>query len=205
MNPGIAYVAVVTVLAACAGVVSSLVINWFKTGQPSTEMALNGALAGLVAITAGTANVTPIGGILIGLIAGLVLVYGLDFVERVLRVDDPVGAVAVHGLNGVWGTIAIGFFASENAGIMTDMGAVNGLFYGGGFAQLGIQTLGTLVVSAWAFITMSVVFYLMKITIGIRVSTKEELEGLDISEHGTTSYPEFGPVAKEVLTAVTTD
>jgi Amt family ammonium transporter len=205
MNPGIAYIAVVTVLAACAGVVSSLVINWFKTGQPSTEMALNGALAGLVAITAGTANVTPIGGILIGLIAGLVLVYGLDFVERVLRVDDPVGAVAVHGLNGVWGTIAIGFFASENAGIMTDMGAVNGLFYGGGFAQLGIQTLGTLVVSAWAFITMSVVFYLMKITIGIRVSTKEELEGLDISEHGTTSYPEFGPVAKEVLTAVTTD
>jgi Amt family ammonium transporter len=165
-------------------------------------MALNGALAGLVAITAGTANVTPIGGILIGLIAGVVLVYGIDFVEQVLRVDDPVGAVAVHALNGVWGTVAIGLFASANAGIMTDMGAVNGLFYGGGFSQLGIQLLGTLVISAWSFGTMVATFYLMKVTIGIRVSVKEELEGLDISEHGTTSYPEFGPVAKDVLTAV---
>ena len=202
MNPGIAYVAVVTVLAASSGVMSALIVNWFKTGQPSTEMALNGALAGLVAITAGTANVTPIGGILIGLIAGVVLVYGIDFVERVLRVDDPVGAVAVHAFNGVWGTVAIGLFASANAGIMTDMGAVNGLFYGGGFGQLGIQLLGTLVISAWSFGTMTATFYLMKITIGIRVSVKEELEGLDISEHGTTSYPEFGPIAKDVLTAV---
>jgi Amt family ammonium transporter len=202
MNPGIAYVAVVTVLAASSGVMSALIVNWFKTGQPSTEMALNGALAGLVAITAGTANVTPIGGILIGLIAGVVLVYGIDFVEQVLRVDDPVGAVAVHALNGVWGTVAIGLFASANAGIMTDMGAVNGLFYGGGFSQLGIQLLGTLVISAWSFGTMVATFYLMKVTIGIRVSVKEELEGLDISEHGTTSYPEFGPVAKDVLTAV---
>ena len=202
MNPGIGYVAVVTVLAASSGVMSALIVNWFKTGQPSTEMALNGALAGLVAITAGTANVTPIGGILIGLIAGVVLVYGIDFVERVLRVDDPVGAVAVHAFNGVWGTVAIGLFASANAGIMTDMGAVNGLFYGGGFGQLGIQLLGTLVISAWSFGTMAATFYLMKITIGIRVSVKEELEGLDISEHGTTSYPEFGPIAKDVLTAV---
>jgi Amt family ammonium transporter len=191
MNPGIAYVAVVTVLAGCSGVMSALVVNWFKTGQPSTEMALNGALAGLVAITAGTANVTPIGGILIGLIAGFVLVYGIDFVEYVLRVDDPVGAVAVHALNGVWGTVAVG----------TDMGAVNGLFYGGGFTQLGIQLLGTLVISAWSFGTMTAMFYLLKITVGIRVTVKEELEGLDISEHGTTSYPEFGPVAKDVLTA----
>jgi Amt family ammonium transporter len=204
MNPGIAYVAVVTVLAASSGVMSALVVNWFKTGQPSTEMALNGALAGLVAITAGTANVTPIGGILIGLISGFVLVYGLDFVERVLRVDDPVGAVAVHALNGVWGTVAVGLFASANAGIMTDMGAVNGLFYGGGFSQLGIQLLGTVAISAWSFGTMAAMFYLLKVTVGIRVSVKEELEGLDISEHGTTSYPEFGPVAKDVLTAAST-
>jgi len=192
MNPGIAYIAVTTTLAASAGVVSALIVNWFKTGKPSTEMALNGALAGLVAITAGTANVTPIGAILIGFIAGPVLVYGMAFVERVLKVDDPVGAVAVHGFNGIWGTIGVGLFAAPAAGVMTDMGAVAGVFYGGGFGQLGIQVLGTLMISAWSFSTMYLLFYVLRATIGIRVTEKEELEGLDISEHGTSSYPEFG-------------
>lgn len=201
MNPGIAYVAVTTTLAASSGVVSALIINWVKAGHPSTEMALNGALAGLVAITAGTANVTPVGAIFIGMVAGAVLVYGIDFVERVLKVDDPVGAVAVHGLNGMWGTIAIGLFAHPDAGALTDMGAVAGLFYGGGVAQLGIQLLGTVAISAWAFVTMGVLFYLMKITIGIRVPEKEEIAGLDISEHFTTSYPEFGPAAADALSA----
>ena len=195
MNPGIAYVAVTTTLAAAAAVVSSLIVNWVKTGKPSTEMALNGALAGLVAITAGCANVTPIGAIIIGLIAGPVLVYGIDLIEKVLKVDDPVGAVAVHGLNGIWGTVAIGLFAAPTAGALTDMGEIAGLFYGGGFTQLGIQLLGTLAVSAWAFGTMYALFFVLKSTIGIRVSEKEELEGLDMSEHGTTSYPEFGPHA----------
>ncbi|WP_420628759.1 ammonium transporter [Candidatus Leptofilum sp.] len=199
MNPGIAFVAVTTTLAASAGTVSALLVNWHKAGHPSTEMALNGALAGLVAITAGTANVTPIGAIVIGLIAGPVLVYGINFVERVLKVDDPVGAVAVHGFNGLWGTVAVGLFAYPAAGTLTNMGAVAGLFYGGGVAQLGIQLLGTAVISAWAFGTMGALFYLMKITIGIRVSAEEEMEGLDISEHFTTSYPEFGPAAKEAI------
>lgn len=197
MNPGIAYIAVTTTMAASSGLLSALIINWIRTGKPSTEMALNGALAGLVAITAGTANVEPLGAIAIGLIAGPVLIYGLELIEKVLRVDDPVGAVAVHGLNGVWGTIAVGLFAAPTAGVMTGMGEVTGLFYGGGLSQVGIQLIGTLVISAWAFTTMAILFYVMKVTIGIRVSTQEELEGLDLSEHGTVSYPEFGPKATE--------
>ncbi len=201
MNPGIAYIAVTTVLAASAGAVSALIINWVKAGHPSTEIALNGALGGLVAITAGTASVTPIGAVLIGLISGIVLVFGLDLIERVLKVDDPVGAVAVHGLNGMWGTVAVGLFAAPAVGLLTDMGEVAGLFYGGGIGLLGVQLLGTLVISAWAFITMGALFYAMKVTMGIRVSAKEELEGLDISEHFTSSYPEFGPAAVDVATA----
>ena len=192
MSPGIAYVMVTTILAASAAVMSALLVNWWKTGKPSTEMALNGALAGLVAITAGCANVTPIGAVLIGLIAGPVLVYGLDLVEKVLKVDDPVGAVAVHGLNGIWGTLAVGLFAFTDTNALTAMGEVNGLFYGGGFAQLGVQLVGTLVISAWAFGTAYALFSLLKVTMGIRVTEREELEGMDISEHGTISYPEFG-------------
>jgi len=197
MNPGIAYIAVTTTMAAAAGTISALLVNWAKTKTPSTEMAMNGALAGLVAITAGAANVSPTGAILIGFVAGPVLVFGLDFIERVLKIDDPVGAIAVHGFNGMWGTIAVGLFAMPAAGLMTDMGEISGLFYGGGFSQLGIQMLGTTAVSVWAFATMFSLFYVMKATIGIRISAKEELEGLDISEHGTVSYPEFGPAATE--------
>jgi Amt family ammonium transporter len=155
-------------------------------------MALNGALAGLVAITAGCASVTPIGALIIGLIAGPVLVYGLLFVERVLRVDDPVGAISVHALNGAWGTFAVGLFAAPWAGLLTGMGDIAGLFYGGGLAQLGIQSVGILAVGLWAFITIFFVFKIVDVIMGIRVTPAEELEGLDITEHGTISYPEFG-------------
>jgi ammonium transporter, Amt family len=192
LNPGIGYIAVTTNLAAAAGAVSALLTNWVRTKQPSTEMALNGALAGLVAITAGTASVTPVGAITIGLVAGPVLVFGISFIERVLRVDDPVGAIAVHGLNGVWGTLAVGLFAAPAAGALTGMGEAAGLFYGGGFGQLGIQALGSLVVSGWAFVTIFIVFKVADSIAGIRVSPQEELEGLDLTEHGTISYPEFG-------------
>ncbi|MFO7680775.1 MAG: ammonium transporter [Chloroflexota bacterium] len=205
MNPGIAFIAVTTTLAACAGAVSALFVNWIKQGHPSTEMALNGVLAGLVAITAGCASVTPIGAVAIGLIAGPVLVFGLDFVERILKVDDPVGAVAVHGFNGMWGTIAVGLFAAPAVGALTGMGDTAGLFYGGGLSQFGIQVMGTVAVSAWAFVTMGGLFFVMKKTIGVRVSPKEELEGLDISEHFTSSYPEFGPAAADVVTAPSGD
>ncbi len=192
MNPGIGFIAVTTNIAAAAGAVSALITNWARTGQPSTEMALNGALAGLVAITAGCASVTPVGALIIGLIAGPVLVYGLLFIERVLGVDDPVGAIAVHALNGTWGTLAVGLFAAPAAGTLTDMGAVAGLFYGGGFSQLGIQALGSLSVGVWAFAIIFIVFKVSDAVMGIRVSPQEELEGLDITEHGTISYPEFG-------------
>ena len=192
MNPGIGYIAVTTNMAAAAAAVSALLTNWVRTGQPSTEMALNGALAGLVAITAGTASVTPVGALIIGLVAGPVLVYGLLFIERVLRVDDPVGAISVHALNGVWGTLAVGLFAAPVAGTLTGMGAVAGLFYGGGLAQLGIQATGVLAIGGWAFTTIFILFKVTDAIIGIRVSPREELEGLDITEHGTISYPEFG-------------
>jgi Amt family ammonium transporter len=192
MNPGIGFIAVTTNIAAAAGAVSAMVVNWIRTGEPSTEMALNGALAGLVAITAGCASVTPTGAFLIGLIAGPMLVYGLVFVERVLRVDDPVGAIGVHCINGVWGTLAVGLFAAPSAGLLTDMGEVAGLFYGGGLAQLGVQTVGVIAVGLWAFITVFFVFKITDVIMGIRVSPKEELEGLDLTEHGTISYPEFG-------------
>ena len=205
MNPGIAYIAVTTTLAAAAGTCSALLVNWFKQGHPSTEMALNGALAGLVAITAGAASVSTGGAIMIGLVAGGVLVYGLDLVERVFKVDDPVGAVAVHGFNGMWGTIAVGLFAVPAVGVFTDMGATAGLFYGGGWGQFGIQVVGVTAVAAWAFVTMGALFYAMKKTVGIRVSPKEELQGLDISEHFTSSYPEFGPAAGNVAPAPSGD
>jgi Amt family ammonium transporter len=192
MNPGIGYIAVTTNMAAAAGAISAMLINWLKTGRPSTEMALNGALAGLVAITAGCASVSPTGALVIGLIAGGVLVFGLDFIEKVLKVDDPVGAVSVHALNGVWGTLAVGLFAVPAAGGLTAMGDAAGLFYGGGFSQLIPQVIGSLSVSVWAFATGFIIFKVTDMVIGIRVSPQEELEGLDITEHGTITYPEFG-------------
>ena len=192
MNAGIGYIAVTTNLAAAAGAVSALLINWMRTGRPSTEMALNGALAGLVAITAGTASVTPAGALAIGLVAGPVLVYALVLMERVWKIDDPVGAVAVHAFSGAWGTLAVGLFAAPAAGELTGMGAVAGLFYGGGFAQLGVQAVGVGAVGAWAFGTGYTLFRLTDAAIGLRVSAREELEGLDLTEHGTISYPEFG-------------
>ena len=120
------------------------------------------------------------------------LVYGLLFIERVLRVDDPVGAIAVHGFNGAWGTLAVGLFAAPAAGMLTGMGDVAGLFYGGGFAQVITQLIGIVSVGIWASVTIFIVFKVTDLIIGIRVSPQEELEGLDITEHGTISYPEFG-------------
>jgi len=126
LNAGNGYIAVTTNLAAACGAVSALIIYWNISKRPSTEIALNGALAGLVAITAGCASVTPLGAAVIGLIAGGVLIFGLWFVERVLKVDDPVGAVAVHGFNGAWGTLAVGLFAAPATGVLTDMGGTAG-------------------------------------------------------------------------------
>ncbi|HYF64903.1 MAG TPA: ammonium transporter [Herpetosiphonaceae bacterium] len=192
MNESMGYIAVTTNMAAAVGAISALILNWFRTGHPDTSMAANGALAGLVAITAGCASVTPMGAFFIGAFSGVVIVYGSLFLENILKLDDPVGAIPVHLFNGVFGTLAVGLFASPAVGALTGMGDAAGLFYGGGFGLLGTQALGVLAVGAWAFISMFLVFFILKKTLGIRVSEREEIEGLDIAEHDTVSYPEFG-------------
>jgi len=146
-------------------------------------MSLNGALAGLVGITAGCAVATPFGSVIIGLVAGILVVASVEFVDKVLHVDDPVGAVSVHGVCGAWGTLAVGLFANTSD--------IKGLFYGGGFGQLGVQALGILAVFAWAAGVGLVLFVVIKKTMGLRVTETEELRGLDIGEHASEAYAGF--------------
>jgi len=193
LNGGIGYIAFTTNIAAASAAVSALIVQWIRSKRPSVEMALNGALAGLVAITAGCAVVTPTAALLIGLVAGGLVVFFLWFVERVLKVDDPVGAVSVHAGCGVFGTLMVGVFAAPEVMAYTQVTIGQpGLLYGGGLTQLGVQALGVVTVAAWAFGGSFLLFKLMQVIYGIRVSAKEELEGLDIAEHGTMGYPEFG-------------
>jgi Amt family ammonium transporter len=181
----IALVAINTNLAAAAGGISAMITVWKMFGKPDLSMAMNGALAGLVAITAPCAFVDPWAAIVIGAIGGVIVVLGVILLDK-LKIDDPVGAVPVHGMNGFWGTIAIGLFGKESLGL-----AYNGLFYGGGVKQLGIQLLGVLSVIIFIVISMSIVFKLINVTIGLRVSREEELKGLDIGEHGMEAYGGF--------------
>ncbi|MEE3147510.1 MAG: ammonium transporter, partial [Bacteroidota bacterium] len=141
------------------------------------SMTLNGALAGLVGITAGCGNVDAFGSVAIGLISGIVVVLSIEFIDKKLKIDDPVGAISVHGVCGFLGTVLVGVFATEG-----------GVLYGGGFGQLGVQFLGSISMIAWAIVATFIVLFIVKKTIGIRVSEKEELEGLDAHEHGTTAY-----------------
>jgi Amt family ammonium transporter len=187
----IAVVAVNTMLAASAGALMALVIVLWRTNKFDVGMAINGALAGLVAITAGCAWVEGWAAVVIGIIAGIVVVYGVSFLER-LKVDDPVGAVAVHGFNGLWGLVAIGLFADGTYGnYTTEMPFVTGIFYGGGAEQLIAQLIGAVAVLVWAFGAGYVMFKVMDLVMGIRVSPEEELAGLDIDEHGSPAYPNF--------------
>lgn len=187
-NPGsttvgsgdIGRIAVTTNLAAAAGAIIALFVSWMKTGKPDASMALNGALAGLVGITAGCATVSPIGAVLIGAIAGTLVVMSVYFIDGVLKIDDPVGAVSVHGVCGAWGTLACGLFNLEG-----------GLFYGGGVKLLAVQGIGIAAAFAWAFTIGMILFTLIKKTIGIRVSAEEEIRGLDIGEHGMEAYAGF--------------
>jgi Amt family ammonium transporter len=181
--------AVTTCLAAAAGAMSAMITAWVLSGKPDGSMTLNGALAGLVAITAGCYTVTPGAAILIGLAGGVVVYMSVVFIDRVLKIDDPVGAVSVHGMCGAWGTLACGLFNAEKA---LGIGESNsGLFYGGGFAQLTTQFIGVGVAFAWAFGLGLVLFYGIKKTIGLRVSREEELKGLDVGEHGMEAYSGF--------------
>ena len=179
-------VAVTTVLAGAAGAVISMLITWIKAGKPDPAMAGNGLLAGLVGITAGCGAVYNWAAVIIGLVAGVLVVFAVDFFDKVLKVDDPVGAIAVHGVCGAWGVIAVGLFsATEVEGFWK-----KGLFYGGGFDQLGPQLIGVVSIAAFVGITMAVIFFGIKATVGLRVSEQEEIEGLDVHEHGYSGYGE---------------
>ena len=181
----IARVAINTNLAAAVGGIVAMFVVWKMFGKPDLSMAMNGALAGLVAITAPCAYVEPWAAIVIGAVGGVIVVLGVVILDK-LRIDDPVGAVPVHGLNGIWGTLAIGLFGQKALGL-----ANNGLFYGGGFRQLGIQALGVISVAIFVLVAMGIIFKIIDKTIGLRVSRDEELKGLDIGEHGMESYSGF--------------
>ena len=182
---------VTTNLAAAAAAVVTMIFTWFKYKKPDVSMTLNAALAGLVAITAGCASVTPGGAAIIGAVAGILVVLGIEFIDKVLKVDDPVGAVGVHGICGAAGTIMVGLFAVDG-----------GLFYGGGASLLGVQVIGVLAVAAWVVVTMGITFFIIKKTVGLRVTAAEEIAGLDVEEHGlVSSYADFMPAVQVNLSA----
>ncbi|MDO5141266.1 MAG: ammonium transporter, partial [Eubacteriales bacterium] len=172
-----------TTVAPAVATVVCMILTWVKYGKPDVSMCLNASLAGLVAITAPCDVTDCFGAIVIGAVAGVLVVFGVWFCDYVLHVDDPVGAVAVHMLNGIWGTLAVGLFATDKA----PLSEINGLFYGGGFTQLGIQLIGVLSIAAWTVITICISFALIKAVVGLRVSEEEEILGLDTAEHGLTS------------------
>lgn len=173
----ISHVFLTTNLSACAGGFMALLISWFKYGKPSLSLTLNGVLAGLVGITAGCDAVSPVGAVIIGAICGIVLIFSIDFIDKVLKIDDPVGASSVHGVCGVIGTLMTGLLATEG-----------GLFYGGGYGLLGAQALGALAVGAWAAGMGFIIFKLLDKICGLRVPARVEEEGLDVYEHGESAY-----------------
>lgn len=189
---------VTTTIAPAIATVVTMILTWVKYGKPDVSMCLNASLAGLVAITAGCDVVDAFGPIVIGAVAGVLVVFGVWFLDYKLHVDDPVGAVAVHCLNGIWGTVAVGFFATPSApafargfGDGVSFGANQiagaGLFYGGGFKQLGLQLLGMFATIAWTAVTITIAFIVIKKLFGLRVSEEEEIVGLDAKEHGLPS------------------
>lgn len=185
-DPGqVARIAINTCLASSAGAIASMLVAWIKFGKPDFALTLNGSLAGLVAITAPCSVVTPGSAIYIGAIGGVVCLYAVVLLDK-LHIDDPVGAVPVHGVNGIWGTLAVGLFGQSSLGAPLD-----GFFYGGGLRQLGIQALGTFSVVLFVVGAMWLVFKSIDALVGLRVSEKEELQGLDIGEHGMESYSGF--------------
>ena len=200
---------VTTTIAPALATVVCMIFTWLKYGKPDVSMCLNASLAGLVAITAGCDVTDALGAIIIGSVAGLLVCFGVWFLDNVLRVDDPVGAVAVHMMNGIWGTFAVGLFATKSAPgfqIALDGGAIKaeGLFYGGGFTQLGLQIVGMAATIAWTVVTITITFLAIKHTLGLRVSAEEELQGLDSVEHGLSSaYADFMPAGNMFYSAGT--
>jgi ammonium transporter, Amt family len=184
MSVDIARVAVTTTLAASAGAVSALIFSWLWFKKPDASMTLNGVLAGLVAITAPCAVVSPGAAVVIGMLSGILVVLSVELFDKVLKIDDPVGAVSVHMMNGIFGTLAVGIWGNVK-------GVAVGVLHGGGFHQLGVQALGVVSVGAWAALTSLVLFLAIKAVFGLRVSEKDELMGLDLSEHKSEAYSGF--------------
>lgn len=189
---------VTTTIAPAIATVVCMVFTWIKYGKPDVSMCLNASLAGLVAITAPCDVTDAFGAIIIGAVAGLLVVFGVWLLDNVLHIDDPVGAVAVHCLNGIWGTIAVGLFATDTApayargfgdGVTYGANQIagTGLFYGGGFKQLGLQLVGFAAVAAWTAVTITITFFVIKALVGLRVTEEEEIVGLDATEHGLPS------------------
>ena len=170
-----------TNLAAAVATVVAMIFTWFKYGKPDVSMTFNASLAGLVAITAGCDCVSPAGAFFIGLVSGFIVVLSVEFFDNVAKIDDPVGAVSVHMVNGIWGTLAVGLFSTGADGVG------KGLFYGGGFRQLGVQVLGIIAIDAYVLVTMFIAFKIIDRFIGLRVPAQVEIDGLDIHEHGLAS------------------
>jgi ammonium transporter, Amt family len=191
---GVAHVAVTTTLAAATGAIGALVVSWMKFKKPDLSMTLNGTLAGLVAITAPCASVSTGSAVIIGLVAGVFVFYSCLLFERVFKIDDPVGAVSVHGICGAWGTLSVGLFGQRAIDIQywDESSAIkDGLFFGGGFSQFGTQLVGVLAVFGFVFVAMLIIFFIIKSIIGLRVSDAEQLQGLDLGEHGNVAYGGF--------------
>ena len=205
--PDLGSIFLTTTIAPAVATVVCMIFTWIKYGKPDVSMCLNASLAGLVAITAPCDVTDCAGAVVIGAVAGLLVVFGVWLLDFKLHVDDPVGAVAVHMMNGIWGTIAVGLFATSSApgyAIALEGGAIKseGLFYGGGFTQLGLQLIGFVSVAAWAAVTITITFMAIKATIGLRVTPEEELSGLDSKEHGLTSaYADFMPAGNMFYSA----
>jgi Amt family ammonium transporter len=191
-NPSdVVHILVTTNTAAIAAVLTATAASWLFIGKPDIGMTINGCLAGLVGITGSCAYVSVASSLIIGAMAGVIVVFAVLFFDRA-RIDDPVGATSVHLVCGIFGTLCVGLFAQEG---VTGISAVNGLFFGGGPSLLGKEALGIIAVGVFAFASSSLVWFILKKTVGVRVSLKEEIQGLDIGEHGNSAYPDFAIVA----------
>lgn len=190
----LASIFVTTTIAPAVATCVTMLFTWFKNGKPDVSMCLNGALAGLVGITAGCDALDALGAVIVGIVSGILVVVVVEWLDLKLHIDDPVGAVGVHFANGVWGTIAVGLLANPDA-----PAGLEGLFYTGSFKLLGIQTLGIIAILAWTAAAMTLTFFIIKKTIGLRVSKEEEIKGLDSTEHGLPSaYADFVPAVESI-------
>ena len=200
--PQLGSIFLTTTVAPAVATLVCMIFTWLKYGKPDVSMCLNASLAGLVGITAGCDVMDCFGSAMVGVVSGLLVIFGVWLLDQKLHIDDPVGAVAVHMMNGIWGTLAVGLFATTNA----PDSEINGLFYGGGFHQLGLQCLAVITVAAWTAVTITITFFVIKKTIGLRASVEEETRGLDVTEHGlVSSYADFMPNSISVFTGETSE